>query len=724
MPIISVDSFAGTNGYRIVDTGYEVSPGLRSAFLSLSAGRATMLGDVNGDGLPDILWADEFAQFDPFGQSGRAFVVFGQAGTGLPNFTLESINGSNGFFMNPTGGLGFFGGAAAAGDVNGDGFDDVIVSVPQPGSNRGPHHLVVFGQTGAFPVNIAADMLTGANGFAVTGAGGASQIGAGDFNGDGFSDIVVGSGSANAAYVIFGKPAGIPATIDVSSLDGSNGFVLTNFGSNAVANAGDMNGDGIDDLVVSNPFVGGTGGAFVVYGRTSFSPTVNLMFLNPSLGVYLNGDSLHDRAGESVSSAGDVNGDGYDDLIIGAIQFDVPTTPTGPGKAYVVFGGPALGASIELSDLDGTNGFAIIGEAIGDLFGLNVASAGDFNDDGFDDIIVTGDSIAAAYLIYGRADGFQSAFTASSLNQQEGLLFDQGVGIAGGRDINGDGLDDLLLTGSTTSSPGLIFGSDHALFVIHGFAAPRMLAGGATGDRLSGAGGGDSIDGLGGDDTLRGRSGADSVTGGDGADQVFGGNGVDTLSGEAGNDTLRGEDGDDRLFAGLGNDRADGGLGDDFAQTSNGRDTLLGGDGNDTLGAGSGNDLLNSAAGADLLLASNGADRLLGGDGNDTMLGGGGRDTLTGGAGNDRLVGGTENDGFNFAPGSGADLIVDFEEGAGGGDVIRLIGFGAVFDDFTDVLAAATQVGNNVVIDLGGGDAITLQAVALGALNAGDFAFG
>jgi len=227
-----------------------------------------------------------------------------------------------------------------------------------------------------------------------------------------------------------------------------------------------------------------------------------------------------------------------------------------------------------------------------------------------------------------------------------------------------------------------------------------------------------------GNDIVRGNSLANGFWGLGGNDYLSGRDGDDTLSGGSGNDTLRGDDGNDQLFSGLGKDRVDGGNGDDFIRTSNGNDTLLGGAGVDTLGGGSGGDLLNGNAGADLILASNGNDRLLGGDDNDTMLGGGGRDTLTGGAGDDRLVGGSQNDRFNFAPGSGADLIVDFAGGAGPGDVIGLIGWGAAFDDFTDVLAAASQVGNNVVIDLGGGDSITLQGVTLAALNADDFAFG
>lgn len=234
----------------------------------------------------------------------------------------------------------------------------------------------------------------------------------------------------------------------------------------------------------------------------------------------------------------------------------------------------------------------------------------------------------------------------------------------------------------------------------------------------------DSVSGSARADTVHGATGDDSLLGGDGGDRLFGEGDADALIGGAGDDTLNGGDGDDQLFAGLGHDFVDGGFGGDFARTSNGRDTLLGGDGNDTLGAGSGKDFMRGHGGADLLLGSNGNDRLYGDTGNDTLLGGGGRDLITGGAGDDRLVGGTEDDRFNFAPGLGADLIVDFEGGAGSGDVIGLFGFGASLDSFTEAIAAATQIGANVVIDLGGGDSITLQGVAIASLDADDFAFG
>src|SRR6476469_6635404 len=110
-----------------------------------------------------------------------------------------------------------------------------------------------------------------------------------------------------------------------------------------------------------------------------FGPTFNLSDRNGSNGFALNGIAERDNSGESVSSAGDVNGDGFDDLIIGAASA-APNGINAAGQSYVVFGSNSgFGASFNLSTLDGSNGFAINGIAEGDFSGFSVSSAGDIN---------------------------------------------------------------------------------------------------------------------------------------------------------------------------------------------------------------------------------------------------------------------------------------------------------------------------------------------------------
>ena len=197
---------------------------------------------------------------------------------------------------------------------------------------------------------------------------GRSVSGAGDVNGDGIDDLIIGAqdadpngrDSAGESYVIFGRTTGIPATFELRSLlpaaggNGTEGFVLkgTDIGDDSggsVSNAGDVNGDGIDDLIIGayHAAANGTfwgGKSYLVFGSsTGFPAAVELHSLLPvaggdgTAGFVLKGIDEEDRSGYSVSSAGDVNGDGIDDFIIGA-PFANPNGKNNAGESYVVFG--------------------------------------------------------------------------------------------------------------------------------------------------------------------------------------------------------------------------------------------------------------------------------------------------------------------------------------------------------------------------------------------------
>ena len=219
-------------------------------------------------------------------------------------------------------------------------------------------------------------------------------------NGDGFDDVIIGmpfAAPAGGSYVLFGHAGGFAAEIQLSDLDGTNGFQINGEAASSssgysVASAGDVNGDGFDDLIIGSPNANPngyfSGASHVVFGQAGgFAAEIELSDLDGTNGFQINGEAFEDSSGISVASAGDVNGDGFDDLIIGA--------PLGrpkrgrSGASYVVFGqAGGFAAEIELSDLDGTNGFQINGEAAFDSSGRSVAAAGDVNGDGFDDLIV------------------------------------------------------------------------------------------------------------------------------------------------------------------------------------------------------------------------------------------------------------------------------------------------------------------------------------------------
>ncbi len=465
-PVNLSDVVAGDGGFVINGIDFD----------DYSGSSVSGTGDVNGDGLNDVIVGAVFANK----RTGASYVVFGKADTAAVNLS-DVVAGNGGFAMIGTDFYDLTGrSVSGAGDVNGDGLDDVIVGAPGYYSNKPGKSYVVFGKANTKPVNLA-NVAAGDGGFVMNGVdsddlAGHSVSGAGDVNGDGLDDVIVGAkyadrggiSKAGESYVVFGKADGTPVDLaDVAT--GIGGFVINGIDSldrsgSSVSGAGDVNGDGLDDVIVGASYAepGGiseAGESYVVFGKAD-TAAVNLADVVAGDGGFVvNGASSHDESGSSVSGAGDVNGDGLDDVIVGALY----AGPSGyhSGESYVVFG-KADTAAVNLADVvAGDGGFAMYGTRAYDFAGWSVSGAGDVNGDGLDDVIVGAPrrdgydpGPGKSYVVFGKADtaaveladvaACDEGFVIISIHDPDDADL-AGGSVSGVGDINGDGLDDVIV---------------------------------------------------------------------------------------------------------------------------------------------------------------------------------------------------------------------------------------------------------------------------------------
>ncbi|KAF2515222.1 HYR domain-containing protein [Flavobacterium foetidum] len=453
---IAVANFNGAQGFKIY--GEQLT---REAGFSVNNA-----GDINGDGISDFIIGALGGYSTMYGNAkkyraiaGAAYVVFGKSSGFPPHIDLGLLDGTNGFAVrddkSDTRHSPFGYNVSTAGDINGDGIDDFMISDHQrdsPDNTYAGYVFVIFGKKSGFSPNLNISSLNGTNGFAISGKSRNTGLGGGisslkDINGDGIDDIAIMRSRPDVengeCYVVYGKRNGFAPLLKIGDLNGTNGFTIsgsTGIGKlgGKVFGLGDVNGDGIADFALNSYNSSEQKYKYVIFGRSSnFPANLSINMLNGTNGFLLEDSVTTLNTYTPIRNAGDINGDGFQDIAI--------------SNEYVLFGRSSFTSTVDLNNLDGKNGFKISYMSDGKF-----TNVGDFNGDGIDDFAFLS-SFNTILVFTGKKEWPATLGSEKALEVAVGYGGKTDIAYAG--DVNNDGLADIIM--------GRGFDSSHSNFKVN-----------------------------------------------------------------------------------------------------------------------------------------------------------------------------------------------------------------------------------------------------------------
>ena len=413
-------------------------------------------GDVDNDGLDDIL-VGAYGNDEGGTSAGKTYLILGSSL--VNNNTIDLANADYSFVgegVNNESGLS----VSTAGDVDNDGLDDILIGArwnSEAADSAGKTYLILGSSLGTTSTINLVDADYSFLGESIYDYSGIYVSTAGDVDNDGLSDIVIsangnddGGSGAGKAYLILGSSLGSTTSMSLANADYSFVGEQASDGVAKATTAGDIDNDGLDDILISansNDDGGADAGKSYLILGSSLGSTTSMSLANADYSFV--GEGSYEYSGHDISTAGDIDNDGLDDILIGA--FGNSQGGTSAGKTYLILGS-SLGTTSTMN-LSSAN-YSFIGEYAQDRSGTDVSSAGDVDNDGFDDILIgshansDGGSYAGkAYLILGSSIGSTSVINLSTADfsfigtNADDVLRE--VSSAG--DVNGDGQSDILI---------------------------------------------------------------------------------------------------------------------------------------------------------------------------------------------------------------------------------------------------------------------------------------